>query len=210
MAPHGDDIAMGMDMNSSLSSAATSDSMSGMDMSSMSGSSSSMMTMMAVFQNAVNTPLYTMQWTPTTTAGYAGTCVFLICLAMVFRGLLAAKSYQESRWLDKELNRRYVAVKGKGNLAQQVSTDSLSKEMTLSENGVEEGVMVVKKRHTSYRPFRLSVDPIRAVIDTVIAGVGYLMMLAVMTMNVGYFFSILGGVFLGSLLVGRYTIDAGH
>ena len=29
-------------------------------------------------------------------------------------------------------------------------------------------------------------------------------MLAVMTMNVGYFLSILGGTFLGSLLVGRF------
>ena len=29
-------------------------------------------------------------------------------------------------------------------------------------------------------------------------------MVAVMTMNVGYFMSVLGGVFLGSLLVGRY------
>jgi hypothetical protein len=29
-------------------------------------------------------------------------------------------------------------------------------------------------------------------------------MLAAMTMNVGYFFSILGGTFLGELAVGRY------
>lgn len=28
--------------------------------------------------------------------------------------------------------------------------------------------------------------------------------MAVMTMNVGYFMSVLGGVFLGSLAVGRY------
>lgn len=30
-------------------------------------------------------------------------------------------------------------------------------------------------------------------------------MLAVMTLNVGYFLSILGGIFLGELAVGRYT-----
>lgn len=35
-------------------------------------------------------------------------------------------------------------------------------------------------------------------------------MLAVMTMNIGYFISVLGGVFIGSLLVGRYTISAEH
>lgn len=35
-------------------------------------------------------------------------------------------------------------------------------------------------------------------------------MLAVMTMNIGYFLSILGGTFLGSLAVGRFAIMAGH
>lgn len=31
-----------------------------------------------------------------------------------------------------------------------------------------------------------------------------------MTMNVGYFLSILGGTFLGSLAVGRFAVTAGH
>lgn len=31
-----------------------------------------------------------------------------------------------------------------------------------------------------------------------------------MTMNVGYFLSILGGTFLGSLAVGRYASMSGH
>jgi hypothetical protein len=35
-------------------------------------------------------------------------------------------------------------------------------------------------------------------------------MLAVMTMNVGYFLSVLGGTFLGSLLVGRFSALDDH
>lgn len=35
-------------------------------------------------------------------------------------------------------------------------------------------------------------------------------MLAVMTMNVGYFLSVLGGVFLGELAIGRYNFLAEH
>lgn len=35
-------------------------------------------------------------------------------------------------------------------------------------------------------------------------------MLVVMTMNVGYFISVLGGVFIGSLLCGRYAVHTEH
>ncbi|KAI0125220.1 Ctr copper transporter [Xylariales sp. AK1849] len=183
--------------------------MSGMDMSTDSSNTTTMM-MMSVFQNSMSTPLYSVAWTPATAGAYAGTCIFLIVLGALLRGLLAAKAIQESRWLDQELNRRYVTVAGKLPVSEQVSQDSLSKKMTLTENGIEENVMVVKKRQTYLRPFRLSVDPVRAVIDTIIAGVGYLLMLAVMTMNVGYFLSVLGGVFTGSMLVGRFTLTSEH
>ncbi|KAG9240669.1 Ctr copper transporter family-domain-containing protein [Calycina marina] len=48
-----------------------------------------------------------------------------------------------------------------------------------------------------------------AAMDALVAGVSYLLMLAVMTFNVGYFLSVLGGVFLGSVIFGRFTGDAG-
>lgn len=35
-------------------------------------------------------------------------------------------------------------------------------------------------------------------------------MLAVMSMNVGYFLSVLGGTFVGSLLVGRFVLVSEH
>jgi len=168
------------------------------------------MTMMAVFQNAMGTSLYSVKWTPTSTGTYAATCIFVIALSVVFRGLLALKWWQEQRWLDAELDRRYVVVAGKAPLSETLSRDSLAKGAVLSENGVEENVVVVKKRSERTRPWRLSVDPVRALLDTAIAGVGYLLMLAVMTMNVGYFLSVLGGTFLGSLTLGRYIQTSDH
>ncbi|KAJ4298570.1 hypothetical protein N0V88_003600 [Collariella sp. IMI 366227] len=182
------------------------------DMGDMGDMSSHSATMMAVFQTAISTSLYSSAWTPTTTGAYAGTCIFLIVLATLFRGLLALKTWQENRWLDRELNRRYVVVNGKSPLAEDLSGDALARKATvvMSENGVEENVVVVKRRVGGARPWRLSVDPLRAVLDTVVAGVGYLLMLAVMSMNVGYFLSVLGGTFLGSLLVGRFITSTEH
>ncbi|KAI0137998.1 Ctr copper transporter [Hypoxylon sp. NC0597] len=171
--------------------------MGGMDM-----SHASVMHM--VFQNSVTTSLYSDSWTPKTAGAYAGTIIFLIILGVVFRLLLAGKALAEERWLNAEMKRRYVVVQGKLPVAEQVSSDSLSKKMTLTENGVEENVVVVQKTKTQPRPWRMSVDPVRAILDTCIAGVSYLLMLAVMTMNVGYFIAVLGGTFIGSLLVGRF------
>lgn len=152
-----------------------------MDMSNMTGTDSTtaeattMMTMMVAFQNDMATPLYSMSWTPNSMGTYAATCIFLIVLAVIFRGLFALKAIQESRWLDQELNRRYVVVNGQLPMHEKMSTSSLKQNMMLSANGVEEQVMVVQKKQMVARPWRASVDPLRAAIDTVIAGVGYLL-----------------------------------
>jgi hypothetical protein len=112
---------------------------------------------------------------PASTASYAGTCIFLIVLAVIFRALLAVKAWRETAWLDAEFNRRYVAVVGKQPKAERIERDSDSKRMILTENGVEEDVMVVKKRSMGVRPWRITVDPVRAAMDTVLAAVGYLL-----------------------------------
>lgn len=152
--------------------------MDGMDMGSGSTTmtdSSSMMTMMVAFKNDFVTPLYTMAWTPNSIATYAATCIFLIFLAAALRGLFALKTIQENRWLDQEMNRRFVVVNGQLPMHENLSQEDLKQNMVLSANGVEEQVMVVKKKSHGARPWRASVDPVRAVIDTIIAGAGYLL-----------------------------------
>jgi len=163
-----------------------------------------------VFTTSHHTPLYGAGWTPTTAGGYAGSCIFLVFLAILLRLLFAGKALLEQRWSIAARNRRYVRVHGRTTEAGRIDQDPDAKTGSLiTVNGVEENVKVVVAK-SEFMPFRLSVDVPRAALTTVIAAVAYLLMLAVMTYNVGYFLSILLGVFLGDLAVGRYAEHDGH
>ncbi|OJI84636.1 hypothetical protein ASPTUDRAFT_188744 [Aspergillus tubingensis CBS 134.48] len=138
---------------------------------SMSTDSSMSMSMTMVFFTSTTTPLYSNGWTPSNTGQYAGTCIFLIALAVMLRLLLALKPILETRfWND--------------------------------------GILRSSPDHPPRRT-RRAINPAarRATLELVIAGVGYLLMLAVMTMNVGYFLSVLAGLWLGTFVLGGWASD---
>lgn len=143
--------------------------MGGHDMGDMSGGHP------VIFLTGTDTPLFSSQWTPSSQGAYAGTCIFLIVLAALLRCILAARALLEQRWADREAARRYVVVAGRQTFGERLSQEQSAKDMVLSANGVEENVRVVGKCGGERRPWRFSVDPVRACIDTVIAGVGYLL-----------------------------------
>jgi hypothetical protein len=127
------------------------------------------------FMVSSTTPLYLSSWSPSTTGQYAGTCIFIVVLAAIFRGLLAFKSIQEGRWKDTELNRREMVRIGRRKREEDAG-EAASKTAVLSANGVEENVVVVQKTaKRRFAPWRLTVDLPRALLDTLIAFVGYLM-----------------------------------
>jgi copper transporter 1 len=160
--------------------------------------------MAMVFFNGHNTPLFSLAWMPTGPAGYAGTCIFLIILAITMRLLMVTKALLEIRWHDQAMQRRYITVDGQKPFSERIISDPKSKGAVLSANGVEEHVRVMINPGPSISAWRFSTDLPRAALVTIMAGIGYLLMIAVMTLNVGYFMSILAGIFIGELSLGRY------
>ncbi|KJK74524.1 hypothetical protein H634G_10221 [Metarhizium anisopliae BRIP 53293] len=157
--------------SSSMSMAMPSSTAGAMPMSS-SNMTMTMESMTMVFFASTSTPLWSSAFTPSTAGQYAGACIFLIAFAVVFRFLLGLRC---------NLYRVVAAVK-------QRRSGSLLQPDTIEIKG------------TPPRRWRAGEAVITGTLDAVIAGVSYLLMLAVMTFNVGYFLSVIGGVFLGSVL----------
>ncbi|KAJ6086842.1 hypothetical protein N7467_005756 [Penicillium canescens] len=171
----------------------TSSSMSGM--SGMSDMSMSMADMAMTFFVSFKTPLFSTEWTPGTQGQYAGTCIFIIALAVIMRVLLAVKPILEGRlWTDSIHDHM---LHDHSNLEAGKSPRAPS--------GVRMSAQEIGSRWASWR-----VNPAagRATYEVVLAGVAYLLMLAVMTMNVGYFMSVLGGVWLGTFMLGSVAADS--
>ena len=102
---------------------------------------------MMVFFTSTRTPLYSQAWTPAGAGAYAATCVFLIALAFILRGLLALRVRFSELW-----NR------SKGNDAWKNASDL--------ELGMD------RQRR---EPWRINKALVRAILDTFIAGVSYLL-----------------------------------
>ncbi|OAG06198.1 uncharacterized protein CC84DRAFT_754388 [Paraphaeosphaeria sporulosa] len=130
-------------------------------------------------------------WTPASAGQYAGTCIFLIAFAAIFRALIAIR----------------------------FNFDRFSAKIA-STRGDNQAHLYTDEYKGAHRPWRANEAVALGAMDVVIAGVSYLLyvssrvrvlpsltdfrMIAVMTMNVGYFLSVLAGVFIGSMAFGRF------
>ncbi|KAJ5546357.1 Ctr copper transporter [Penicillium tannophilum] len=145
----------------------------------MSSTSSSDMSMsdMAFNTNNLSAILFSQSWMPTTTAGYVGSWFFLFFLTVIWRASAAMLSKLDVFWAAK--NARY-SILINGGQDQPTQTDLVT-------------------------AWRLSVNLPRAALRMVHQGIAYLLMIAVMTMNVGFFFAVLVGYFFGELVFGRVS-----
>lgn len=112
----------------------------------------SMADMMMTFFTSTSTPLYSESWTPNTTGQYVGTCIFLIVLAAIFRGIVAIRQ-NFSALLVLYNHRKDTSL---------LRSDSDAKDRWQMVAG-------------SGRPWNINEALARAVLDTVLAGVSYLL-----------------------------------
>lgn len=84
-------MSMSSDPTNTMGGMSMPSSTSAMDMSSSSTSMMGMDAMAMTFFTSTTTPLFSMAWMPSSAGQYAGTCIFLIALATIFRALLAIR-----------------------------------------------------------------------------------------------------------------------
>lgn len=142
---------------------------------SMGGINHSSSSMSMSFTNSHHTPLFAAAWTPLSPAAYAGTCIFLIILAIVGRALVAFKAVMERHWLASHLNRRYAVIANKNSEAGSISSDQEIKTVSLAGQSMTESVKVIHGISDDPFPWRFSVDVPRAILFLCIAGVSYLL-----------------------------------
>lgn len=129
-------------------------------------------TMDMVFMNSQTSPLFSYAWTPSSTAGYAFTCIFLIVLSAILRGLYAIKHLMEVRWKRQALARGLIITAEAPRYTDEeskIAAEEVVKRKGSTDSSVEEG------EGGWNRPWRLSVDLPRACMTGLIVAVGYLL-----------------------------------
>ncbi|KAL7627293.1 hypothetical protein AAE478_001482 [Parahypoxylon ruwenzoriense] len=178
-----ENTAMNMDMPSSSTDTPT-------DIGAMDNSQMPM-----TFFSSSSTPLFSSTWRPASATQYAGTCVFLIILAIIMRAMLGLKPI-----LEKSLWAAHIDCEG-----DLIPQDDVGYQKNMAPRQRLKRMYDVLQRR--WAGWQIGTSLGRAVFELLLTTVGYLLMLAVMTMNVGYFLSVLGGLFLGTFIIGDLAAD---
>lgn len=140
------------------------------------------------FHTGTTDPLWLSAWVPESEQAYIGTLVGIFFLAVLSRSLDAAYSYVVALLAQRRLLRVNSNV--------HAHVDGTTPDLTPF------ALPVVP-------PFSWRDDTVRGTVVLVQQFLTYLLMLCVMTLNVGYFFAVLVGSFVGEVFFGRYRVLQG-
>ncbi|TLD10196.1 hypothetical protein PgNI_05422 [Pyricularia grisea] len=171
--------------------------------------STGMSSMSMVFFSSQSTPLFSRAWTPSSPEAYAGTCIFIFLLTIAqylliaVRNVVFEKVERQKTATPAETLRDHEA-RPAAPARDDEKSSCLGHHETVTGSLLSAAASVAKQQQRRSRPMIVMA---RAACEVVISAAGYLVMLAAMTMNVGYFFSVIVGVFFGSLLFGRFGVN---
>ncbi|KAF2023909.1 hypothetical protein EK21DRAFT_79880 [Setomelanomma holmii] len=189
--------------------------------------------MSSTFSASTRVTLWFTGWTTTSAATYFLTILFLFCLGMLNRFLGALKSQLERKWKVQSTSNGPVVSnnvekpgsEGIRGHARQWSralwpqpvrleepegreTQPLSpavQPFPANEKDVKLHSSNLRRFWVANAPWSIKRDGISAALEFMRALIGYILMLAVMTYNIGFLFAVTGSVLLGEMVFGRYT-----
>ncbi|KAI8978923.1 Ctr copper transporter family-domain-containing protein [Pilobolus umbonatus] len=176
--------------------------MSGMDTTTSNSGMTGMHTMMSMGTFHWSTSgdgIWIESWIPQSEGAYIGACFGLFFFAVLSRGLPALEAYfvawktiQDNKIYNHKIEKTVVSSANKIDIEKPPSVCN-----DVSEYPAPTRLPIVP-------PFSWSTDIIRSVITALTAFISYLLMMVVMTGNAGFFFIIVGGIFLGEIVFGRF------
>ncbi|KAF2437525.1 hypothetical protein P171DRAFT_437612 [Karstenula rhodostoma CBS 690.94] len=203
------------------------------------GPGMSMGGMMGTFSTSTRVTLFFSDWTTDTPAKYFGTLIFIFVVTLLNRFLGAWRSQLGHKWANDaadarrkvEQRRAYKLALNRAKLERQSSEtcfegggeDSSTEKAPLSpyppgidveangrkRSGTPKWMAVFGGRWRAGNPWRVSIDVPRAMLEGIRALIGYILMLAVMTFNLGFLLVVILGIVVGELILGRYISGTG-
>ncbi|KAI0277560.1 Ctr copper transporter family-domain-containing protein [Russula aff. rugulosa BPL654] len=175
----------------------------GMNMNMDQGMSMNMGNMIMYLHFKIGDNLWFYGWAPGTAGAMAGACIGLFMLAMAERWLVAMRGVMEEHWS----MRAQIALSNKLNKTSTVAASTPSEERT--NPSLSDAAQSRLWHHAQTPPFIFAHDIPRGILQIVIASINFLLMLTVMTFQVGFIFTIVVGLGIGEALFGRYSLQIG-
>ncbi|KAI0270453.1 Ctr copper transporter [Gloeopeniophorella convolvens] len=172
-----------------------------MDMSMDTGMDMSMGNMIMYLHFTPGDNLWFFGWAPRSAGAMVGTCIGLFLLAMAERWLAAMHGVMERHWHI----RSQIVLANRLNASSEASSAEMCCES--SPKPAQPGRAPLRLPAS---PFIVAHDVPRGLMKIAMAGINFLCMLAVMTFQLGFIFSIVVGFGAGEALFGRYSLQTGH
>ncbi|CAG8003335.1 unnamed protein product [Penicillium salamii] len=168
------------------------------------------MRMPFVFSTDTKITIFFPGWTTSSITQYILTLVFLFVLAILNRFLGAFRFQLEQAWSNRESRLRKVEAEVSGNRPPKSKRNPLPvyTQVNESDDSVSAGREDSRRGFYAWKssgPWGLRKDGTRALLEFGRAFIGYVLMLAVMSFNVGVFAAVLLGVLCGELGLGRFS-----